>query len=65
MDLALNNLQRLICHKTQQTKPKHNKPWFTEECKNMIRECQATLRKFKKNPSSENLNKYKQPRTKT
>ena len=22
MDLALNNLQRLICHKTQQTKPK-------------------------------------------
>ena len=24
MDLALNNLQRLICHKTQQTKP--NKP---------------------------------------
>ena len=23
MDLALNNLQRLICHKTQQTKPNH------------------------------------------
>ena len=23
MDLALNNLQRLICHKTKQTKPKH------------------------------------------
>ena len=22
MDLALNNLQRLICHKTKQTKPK-------------------------------------------
>ena len=22
MDLALNNLQRLICHKTQPTKPK-------------------------------------------
>ena len=22
MDLALNNLKRLICHKTQQTKPK-------------------------------------------
>ena len=21
MDLALNNLQKLICHKTQQTKP--------------------------------------------
>ena len=38
---------------------KHNKPWFTEECKN-IREHQATLRKFKINLSSENLNKYKQ-----
>ena len=24
MDLALNNLQRLICHKTQQTKPNQN-----------------------------------------
>ena len=23
MDLALNNLQRLVCHKTQQTKPDH------------------------------------------
>ena len=23
MYLALNNLQRLICHKTQQTKPNH------------------------------------------
>ena len=44
---------------------KHNKPWFTEECKNMIREYQATLRKFETNPSSENLNKYKQLRAKT
>ena len=25
MDLALNNLQRLICHKTQQTKPNQTK----------------------------------------
>ena len=25
MDLVLNNLQRLICHKTQQTKPKKKK----------------------------------------
>ena len=29
---------------------KHNKPWFPEECKNMIREHQATFRKFKTNP---------------
>ena len=32
MDLALNNLQRLICHKNQQTKPKISKNgidgWF-------------------------------------
>ena len=26
MDFALNNLQRLICHKTQQTKPNQTKP---------------------------------------
>ena len=26
MDLALNNLQRLICHKTPQTKPNQTKP---------------------------------------
>ena len=44
--------------------PEHNKPWFTEECKN-IREHQATLRKFKTNTSLENLNKYKQQRAKT
>ena len=25
MDLALNNLERLICHKTQQTKPNQTK----------------------------------------
>ena len=25
-DLALNNLQRLICHKTQTTKPSQTKP---------------------------------------
>ena len=31
----------------------------------MIRERQATLRKFETNPSSENLNKYKQQRAKT
>ena len=28
MDLALNNLQRLICHKTKQTKPNHQKRSF-------------------------------------
>ena len=28
MDLALNNLKRLICHKTQQTKPIKLNPLF-------------------------------------
>ena len=28
MDLALNNLQRLVCHKTQQTKPNQTKLTF-------------------------------------
>ena len=32
MDLALNNLQRLICHKPQQTKPNQTKQfWRSEE----------------------------------
>ena len=30
-DLALNNLQGLICHKTQQTKPNQTKPNQTRE----------------------------------
>ena len=47
------------------TSPKHNNPWFTEECKTMIRERQRILRKFKTNPSSENLDKYRQQRAKT
>ena len=29
MDLALNNLQRLICHKTQQTKPNQSETTFS------------------------------------
>ena len=33
MDLALNNLQRLICHKTQQTKPNQTKPKLPSEMK--------------------------------
>ena len=28
MDLALNNLQGLICHKTQQTKPSYSGSFF-------------------------------------
>ena len=31
MDLALNNLQRLICHKTQQTKLNQTKYWSESE----------------------------------
>ena len=37
MDLALNNLQRLICHKTQQTKPNqklHCSDKSINRCKN-------------------------------
>ena len=30
MDLALNNLQRLIYHKTHQTKPNQTKPLFRQ-----------------------------------
>ena len=30
MDLALNNLQRLICHKTKQTKPINQQCWIQD-----------------------------------
>ena len=33
MDLALNNLQRLICHKTQQTKPNQTKEYLKAKLK--------------------------------
>ena len=32
MDLALNKLQRLVCHKTHQTKPNQTKPEMLELC---------------------------------
>ena len=35
MDLALNNLQRLICHKTQQTKPNQKYPHTNQLIDNM------------------------------
>ena len=36
MDLALNNLQRLICHKTQQTKPNQTNQILTESVSILI-----------------------------
>ena len=43
MDLALKNLQRLICHKTQRTKPKQSlkeslgESWWTRRRKDKIK----------------------------
>ncbi len=42
MDLALNNLQRLICHKTQQTKPNQTKNQSTRKKRKVLRLCQRT-----------------------
>ena len=61
---SLINIANKTIPKTT-TFPKDNNPWFTEECKIMIREHQRILRKFKTNPSSENLDKYRQQRAKT
>ena len=35
MDLPLNNLQRLICHKTQQTKPKQKRLEYVRQYQTM------------------------------
>ena len=36
LDSALNNLRRLICHKTKQTKPNQTKPWTDFHTKNWL-----------------------------
>ena len=41
---------------------KHSKPWFDDKCKKALRTRRADLRKFKTNPTKENLNKYKNSR---
>ena len=41
------------------TSPKHNRPWFNEECQKAVRLRRAALKKFKMNPTRENLNNYK------
>ena len=42
MDLAVNNLQRLICHKTQQTKPIIFHPTITHHRNNSRRRLSFT-----------------------
>ena len=37
MDLALNNLQRLICHKTPQTNQPTNENYNRHKDKNLVR----------------------------
>ena len=44
---------------------KHNKSWFNDDCKTVIRSRKAALRKFNLQPSAENLNNFKIHRAKT
>ena len=41
------------------TQPKFDKPWYNNECKKVVRVCCAALRKFKTNPTKENLEFFK------
>ena len=43
---------------------KHNTPWFNNDCKITIRERNAALSKFKKEPLTRNLNLFKQIKAK-
>ena len=43
---------------------KHNTPWFNNDCKIAIREWNAALRKFQKEPLTRNLNSFKQLKVK-
>ena len=46
------------------TSTKFNRPWFNKECKKAVRLWKATLKKFRINPTRENLNTYKNSRAK-
>ena len=46
------------------TSTKYNRPWFNEECKKAVRLRKATFKKFKINPTWENLNTYKNSQAK-
>ena len=43
---------------------KHN-PWFNKECKEAVKCRKRALRKFKKQPTNDNLRKYREARAKT
>ena len=46
------------------TSTKYNRPWFNEESKKAVRLRKATFKKFRINPTRENLNTYKNNRAK-
>ena len=46
------------------TSAKFSQPWFNEECKKAVRSRRATLKKFKINPTGEDLNAYENSRVK-
>ena len=46
------------------TNPKKIKPWYNDECKNVIKQRKQALSKFCRYPTKENLNKVKNFRAK-
>ena len=60
---TLTNIANNTIPKTTNTNS-YNKPWFTKECREAIRARRAAFRKFKKNPTSENLDFFKNNRAK-
>lgn len=44
------------CISKSSKRPKKNRPWYNEECKEAIKKRKDSLRKFDKNPTKENLN---------
>ena len=47
------------CMPKSSIQPKFNIPWYNNECKKAVRACCAALRKFKTNPTKENLELFK------
>ena len=59
---TLSIVQR--CIPKNKLKTKWNRPWFNDKCKEAIRLRRKALREFEKEPTTENLEKFKQLRTK-
>ena len=60
----LNPLSIYLKNAKTSTNPKKNNPWYNDDCKEAIKQGEQTLSRFRKFPTNENLNTYRNSRAK-